>query len=405
MRMAKKTKKPDFIHCKVTLTTHPTAPWRVSYPLEENGITRRKRRMFSTEQKAIDFATETEKDLADHGVRFGGITAEARRAFDFYRDARADLLTDGFTPPTFEELVKSAVDALRKEHADRLTKRLTVAEAVPVFVEFKIGSVSPKHGTALQKLLERFSKTFGTTPANRIDGSEVEAWISSQQGLGPVSRNKVRKVMRAFFAYGATRSQSWCDHNPLDGMKRESVPSLEPEAYTVKDVAGIMHAALEMSSPILPVLTVCMFSGLRPSEAWSLDFSTIDLAEDGFRTPVKHPNGEKTKTGSRVAPMTEATRAWLGTVPKLSGYGWTGPNQDFYDELNAVMSAAKVKPIHDGFRHSYISYRTAETRDVARVADECGNSPNIIKKHYRALVTEAAGKAFFAIRPKVAANV
>ena len=68
-------------------------------------------------------------------------------------------------------------------------------------------------------------------------------------------------------------------------------------------------------------------------------------------------------------------------------------------------ATAKVEPIHDGFRHSFITHRTAETRDVARVADECGNSPNVIKKHYRALVTEAAGKAYFAIRPNVAENV
>ena len=121
--MAKKQKKPEFVHCKVVLTTHPKAPWRVSYPVEENGVTRRKRRMFSTEDKALAFATEHEKDVSDFGVRFGAITAEARRAFDFYRDARADLRADGIEPPSFETLVSDAVANLSPPRPQPLTSR------------------------------------------------------------------------------------------------------------------------------------------------------------------------------------------------------------------------------------------------------------------------------------------
>jgi hypothetical protein len=50
--MAKKPKSPQFVACKIVITSHPKAPWRVSFPVEENGVTRRKRRMFSTEEKA-----------------------------------------------------------------------------------------------------------------------------------------------------------------------------------------------------------------------------------------------------------------------------------------------------------------------------------------------------------------
>jgi hypothetical protein len=40
--------------------------------------------------------------------------------------------------------------------------------------------------------------------------------------------------------------------------------------------------------------------------------------------------------------------------------------------------------------HSYISYRIAEVKNAARVALEAGNSPAIIFRHYRKLVTEVA---------------
>ena len=64
----------------------------------------------------------------------------------------------------------------------------------------------------------------------------------------------------------------------------------------------------------------------------------------------------------------------------------------------------KVAGIYDGPRHSFITFRTAEIRDVARVSDECGNSPNIIRKHYREIVTAAAAERYFRIRPAAIAE-
>ena len=53
---------------------------------------------------------------------------------------------------------------------------------------------------------------------------------------------------------------------------------------------------------------------------------------------------------------------------------------------NAVMTfpfaLAKVQQIDNGARHSFISYRCAESKDIARIADECGNSVATIKAHY-----------------------
>ena len=50
-------------------------------------------------------------------------------------------------------------------------------------------------------------------------------------------------------------------------------------------------------------------------------------------------------------------------------------------------------------RHGFCTYRVAATQDVARAALEAGNSASTIFAHYRALATEAEGKAWFAIMP------
>jgi len=55
---------------------------------------------------------------------------------------------------------------------------------------------------------------------------------------------------------------------------------------------------------------------------------------------------------------------------------------------------------HNALRHSFISYRVADIQNVAQVALEAGNSPQMIFKHYRELVRPAEAKAWFAISPK-----
>lgn len=71
----------------------------------------------------------------------------------------------------------------------------------------------------------------------------------------------------------------------------------------------------------------------------------------------------------------------------------------------AARKSGKFEWRHNGLRHSYCSYRLAVTADVARVSYEAGNSPAIIHAHYKSLVTEKAGKKWFAIMPDRQQNI
>ena len=114
--MAKKKKQTDYTHCKVSETANPRAPWRVWYPSEREGKTVRVFKSFSDEAAARSFADEKELEVSNHGVRYGDIPAEVRRAFDYYRDQSAELRAIGAEVPRFEELVSKSIAEIRNLH-------------------------------------------------------------------------------------------------------------------------------------------------------------------------------------------------------------------------------------------------------------------------------------------------
>ena len=51
-------------------------------------------------------------------------------------------------------------------------------------------------------------------------------------------------------------------------------------------------------------------------------------------------------------------------------------------------------------RHSFASYRMAILNDAPKVASEMGNSPPMIYRNYRKLVTPQQAEQWFAVYPK-----
>jgi hypothetical protein len=60
---------------------------------------------------------------------------------------------------------------------------------------------------------------------------------------------------------------------------------------------------------------------------------------------------------------------------------------------------------HNALRHSFISCRVAKNKNVNEVAMEAGNSPDMIFKHYRELVTEPEADHWFGVAPETVAVV
>jgi len=145
---------------------------------------------------------------------------------------------------------------------------------------------------------------------------------------------------------------------------------------------------------ILPMIVIGGFAGLRHAEIARLDWSDIYL-DEGF-IEVKAQNA-KTDT-RRIVPIKDNLKQFLLPQAKESGKVITVANT--FKLLAEAIEVSKIKPKQNALRHTYISARVAESGDVARVADEAGNSPQVIRSNYLKRIRPAAAAEWFSIKPQ-----
>jgi len=117
-----------------------------------------------------------------------------------------------------------------------------------------------------------------------------------------------------------------------------------------------------------------------------------------YRSGIDHEHrtievkGIKAKTRQRrLVSVTDNLLVWLNPHHKTSGAITPERNIDVFSERLhglAVKAGINTWP-HNAMRHSFGSYLLGKTKDENLTASEMGNSPEVIIKHYRALVRDA----------------
>lgn len=197
-------------------------------------------------------------------------------------------------------------------------------------------------------------------------------------------------ILRGYLAKGT----DW-----LDGVQNYTARKVgEISTYTAEEMRRLIAAA---DSRILPLIVIGGFAGLRHAEITRLEWEDIDL-EDGFIEVKAH----KAKTDTRrIVPIKANLKAFLMPLAKKSGKVLTVVNTTKMLLQTAADTgdvAREIKPLewkHNALRHTYISARVAECGDVPRVADEAGNSPQVIRTNYLKRMRPAAAAEWFAIAP------
>ena len=276
--------------------------------------------------------------------------------------------------------------------------KVHVAKVVSEFLLDREGDgVSKEHVRIMRSMLKRFSEAFSCSIAS-VDGMMIKAFLDGlkidNKVLTGRTKNNCRQVIGQLFRFAKFRKYLSKDHEGIEEIQQYKEASTGIDIYTPAEIAILLNHA---RGQLLPFIAIGAFAGLRHAEICRLDWKDIRLS-----TGYIEVTAANAKTASRrLVPISDNLAKWLAPVAKTFG-----PVCDREDMTKPLLKLAKKKAVrkagfkwkHNALRHSFISYRVADIKNVQQVALECGNSPAIIFKNYRELVTAEQGKAWFSIQ-------
>ena len=372
---------------------HHTVAWK------EGG--RRRTRIFAAMDEARMIAQQTSVRLTNGASAIDEVT---KRDIELLR--HCERTTEGFgvtLAAAIEEwssarkLAGSSAlsDAVRFYQANRLDL-LPVKPISEVVEEFLISrrarGVTETYVTRSRDYLKRFT---GQVSGNigDVSVSDINAFLQVQDSLGPTTKNALRTCLVTMFGFAKRQGYLHPDRKTAaEQTEKFKVPETEIEIFTPEEMERLL---LTSHTRILPLMAIGAFAGIRSAEVRRLDWS--DIKWDRGHIEIA---GRKAKTRSRrLVPLPENLKAWLAPVRQESG-----PVIEMADPSGTLGDVAVKAGIpggwrQNGLRHSFISYRVAETGDVARTSLEAGNSPKVVFRHYREVVDEQAARAWFSIMP------
>jgi integrase len=285
---------------------------------------------------------------------------------------------------------------------NRPRSTLLVADAIASFLRARAErGCGAEHLADLAQRLGLFARQFPITTAD-ITPALLTDFLRALD-VTPRTRLNYRRALENFTNW--LRGEKLLEKDftmvdvPVPILPEKPIPIFHPDEMRWL----LAHAP----ASVLPVLLLGGFAGLRTSEVRILRWTDISFARGRIRVP-------KGKTGARNVPLLANLRAWLEPLktdgPVLTivessidaGYrrAVARANRELERRGDRLRLAWKANAL----RHSFVSYRVAATKDLAKVSLECGHSVATLRKHYLELVDDDEAAAWFALRPGRASN-
>lgn len=296
-------------------------------------------------------------------------------------------------------MLSHAVEFYVKRHPTKIAARATKEVTEEMLKAKKGDGLSEIYLQHLRYDLEKFTGRFHGN-LGTVAGTEIDDWLRDL-GVAPRTRNNLRTSVQTLFNYAKARKYLPKDHDEIGAVPLAKDGDGKIEVFTPGELVEILACA---DKRLIGFLALGAFAGIRHAEILRLDWKDIRL-EDG----IIKIRAAKAKTASRrTIPLLDNLRAWLAPHCKVSGPVCVYRNvaSELTRLVRDINARRKERMVNGAFmwkknalRHSFISYRVAAIQNVAQVALEAGNSPQMIFRHYRELVTEQEAKVWFSIMP------
>jgi integrase len=248
---------------------------------------------------------------------------------------------------------------------------------------------SKRYLADLESRLGRFRDAFNLN-IGEIQAEQVEAFLDGLDVAGRTYFNYARTIL-TLFNFAKAKKYYPTERNPFEGFEDvlEYEDESEIEIFTADELRHFLaHARPEL----VPFLAIGAFAGLRHAEIARLEWQDITATHIRLHR-------DKTKTRQRRLVEIQPNLAqWLAPYRRESGL--VCPIGNIPNAIQDLCADSKATWKHNALRHSAISYRLALTDNENLVATEAGNSPMMIHRHYKQLVTKADAEAWFSILPR-----
>lgn len=307
------------------------------------------------------------------------------------------------------------------DHLEKQATSVSIPDAIAALVEVKKAAKrSDRYCDDLKSRLGRLAAAFPEKSIGAIITGDLDKFLAELK-LAPGTTNTFRRDIRTLWSYAEKRG--WTIAKVAKNTETATTDTGVPGIATVAQASTMLDKS---SGELRTFLAIGFFAGLRVAEVKRLDWHDVELTAKNRFINV---TGASSKTRSRrLVPILPNLHAWLSLVPveerkgkvvkKDFRHAWDlvrvqagfGPFFSTNKAVNEAQHDKQGKPLplipwpDNAMRHSFVSYRLADTNDAAKVALEAGHDQDMLFKHYREIVRPAAAKKYFQIRPAARAG-
>jgi integrase len=380
---------------------HKTKNGRCGFYLEGYS-TRRERLSFRNKSEALKEMARRNKELEQFGTQGSvNMTHEERKIVDYcLKKVR----------PYGVQLMSTAVD----EYIDKLSRSLTARSVTDLCEAYEQHclqrydegrDMGDRHLEGVRETLAKFKPRFGTELICDVQGQNVRNWLRTQPWGGRTRNNHLSRL-RAMFTWALedkeqdSKQSRWLPDNPLAKTEFFAEPETEVGILTATQLKALLNTA---HADLVPFLVIGAFAGLRRAEIEKMDWSDVHVEDRCLMVPAKIAKTSK----KRMVEMPDNLAAWLkphvketGPLVPLSQRTGLPSSKRLELLLNAARKAAGITEWPSNcLRHSYGTYMTVRKHDEKYVAEQMGNSIEMVRYHYKTHVKPAEAQHYFNLYP------
>lgn len=341
--------------------------WLTSARSKKWGLNERK--TFTTEQAALNYARQIEKQITAYGKQ-PNLNAADHVAARSYQRLIQKLAAHGCTPEGAAEHYVKHVESV----ANAQTKP-TIGKLVNNWESFKLldTSLSNRTKTEIRSYARFIRSRWGERRTTELKKNEI-AEVLKKLKVSNNTRRKYLRYIRMFFSW--LRDEGHIPQNPTDGILFKA-DDFQAGFYTPEETKHLLRFVVEHEKDLIGYYALLTFAGLRPTEGERVLWE--DYSFDTHELYVR-----KGKTAARYIHLPPVAQDWVKFHRENTPQGEPFINlKNLGNRAKATRKAVSDgKWYQDGLRHGFATYFKAKTKSVAEVADYMGSSVGMVKRHY-----------------------